>query len=373
MTRETDRGRSEPARQEPPFRVHPFHLAATANPVPQARLLGHNPSHVPGPRGKATRLRRSLGQVDSSGDRHDGFQTWLAGAVEEAAKPDRLQVVRETMAGWLNQKPWQCYSTLTFKPTRVERPYPFEPELRFLVDEDYAVKVFKRFEHDLNKRYFGSHYRRKANLLHNGQLSFFMPVERQKNGACHAHPLIAGLPDGWRYKEVQAAWRTAQEAFGLPLGKCWTKPYPTDKAKQREALTSYVAKYCVKDCTKANLWHVSGFEVQNLDVERPPVASRKRSHSGYDVMEDADTFEALWGENLASRKHRKSKQSAWQTLLFAFEDRSCSVEASGPPHHGERLKGDQGAHNRKGRRKRSKPVVHPSMLFTMDSIELASH
>ena len=179
------------------------------------------------------------------------------------AKAERLRC-QESMAGWLSGRPWQAFMTGTFRwQTRWNRnrqAWEDQP----LTDLRRAKKVFAEFRHLLNKRYCGKHYARRR-----CKLFVFEAIEYQKRGALHAHWLIGGMPENWRYKHLREDWETAQRTVGLVPGKGWVKSYPKGSGPGGEKLSLYVtklAKYVVKD-DSAELWNYYGDE--QSDLRRP--------------------------------------------------------------------------------------------------------
>lgn len=169
---------------------------------------------------------------------------------------------------------WQAFTTCTFAPVRKQLAVarlleqnnvaPLDDGRASPRPQDKSIfcrRVFHCFVGDLNRAAFS---RRQ---IRNGEsVQIFVPWELQKWGALHCHPLIANLPKGWRYKDIHAAWRSAQENYGLGPGRAHVLPY------SRGDITSYVAKYVTKDVT-GDLWDLIGFRTG----EGSPLPMRQRT------------------------------------------------------------------------------------------------
>lgn len=216
--------------------------------------------------------------------------------------------VRESTAAWLNEVAhWQCFATLTFAPRRswqyrgdVNKGASYAKHVlawkderegrterwRPQDDQAFCERVVSRFYCELNEEFFGRRYRRKEQ-----RVKLFVPWEKQKRGALHCHPLIAGLPaegervsrlvepielggsnpttnpvpvhllheerdrDDWSYDRVRKCWERAQRALALAPGFSWLRPFDPERCP------GYVSKYVCKDLT-GDAWALYGFPGQ---------------------------------------------------------------------------------------------------------------
>ena len=160
----------------------------------------------------------------------------------------RNEAVVEAMADYLdNLAPWQSYVTLTFAPREkwwLSCAAWREPEIkrgRVRCEAGRTAKgehvqlqtsytrtrqAVAAWHNAMNVRFYGPRWRRYKDFE---GVKLFLPWERHKSGAFHLHPLVAGLPEGWRYAELREDWTTAQRAVGLVPGWALTLPYGRDR------------------------------------------------------------------------------------------------------------------------------------------------
>lgn len=212
-------------------------------------------------------------------------QAELAGK-ESERKPDdrevdRWEEIRLSMVRWLLAQEFEVFATLTFAPLQryelavdarsrpcVKRVYEWcrpscagrdsrgrcathQRPVRAIA---FTQRVVNRFWVRMNERFFGRYWRRRGR-----QVRMFVPWEKQKWGALHAHPLIGGLPmegeegePNWRFREIHRAWELAALDFGLAKPHAWLSPC------ESAGCVGYVAKYCTKDLD-GDLWDLIGF------------------------------------------------------------------------------------------------------------------
>lgn len=184
------------------------------------------------------------------------FELTQAEIDRRTARKERLDRY-QAMGRWLETYEWQAFFTGTFREREV---YDAQMHCTLQVPQTnvrFAKRVFDKFRHLLNLHYCGRHYRKRK-----CKLQIYEAIERQVRGAAHAHWLIAGLPDGWRYQKLHECWAKAQALCGLVPGRGWAKPYPKTAEEQRRKLSEYVcklAKYVIKD-NDAELWNLYGFD-----------------------------------------------------------------------------------------------------------------
>ena len=133
---------------------------------------------------------------------------------------------------------------------------------------EFAQKLVRRWVRNLNRSMFTRKQAREGR-----RLQVFIPWERQKWGALHAHPLVACLPgkeeprwsrwlmediSGWRVEELRRAWKHTQAEFGIEPGHAWLKYIGATNEEHRQAVLGYVSKYVAKD-SDGDLWDLLGF------------------------------------------------------------------------------------------------------------------
>lgn len=128
---------------------------------------------------------------------------------------------REAWSGWLSQRPWDLFVTLTSE----RRTHP-----------EALHKRFRWYVHQISDEVYGRARTRRA-----CPIEYVSGIERHKTGWPHSHALLR-LPDVDLGDRAQLSLEHWQRYMTQTGGWCWLS-----RPRSQGDVTSYVTKYVVKD------------------------------------------------------------------------------------------------------------------------------